>query len=179
MSADSVTVALVVLVTAGLASSGCTSTEPDNSAPPPGEQAIVDRVNDGDTLTLTTGAKVRLVQIDAPELERDCYGRAARRALVRLAPKSTRVTLVRDPSLDATDAYGRLLRYVFVGDHNVNVELVMVGAASPYFFRSERGRYATALDDAVRIALEENSGYWNACPLAELHTRVGSVTGPR
>ena len=50
-------------------------------------------------------------------------------------PKATRVRLVRDPSLDDHDRYGRLLRYVLVDDTDVNLELVRRGAASPYFFR--------------------------------------------
>ena len=82
-------------------------------------EAVASLVNDGDTLTLTNGAKVRLVQVDAPELETDCYGRPALKALVALAPKGTRVRLVRDRSLDDRDRYGRLLRYVFVGTENV------------------------------------------------------------
>jgi micrococcal nuclease len=143
-----------------------------------GRQEVVDWVNDGDTLTLRGGAKVRLVQVDAPELDSDCYGRAALRALIGLAPKGTRVTVVRDPRLDERDGYGRLLRYVFVGSENVNVELVRRGAASPYFFRNTRGRYADALLDAVEEARDARRGYWGACSGAALNTGIGSVTGP-
>ena len=107
-----------------------------------GESAIVAVVNDGDTLRTTSGKKVRLLQIDAPELHGDCFGKAALSALRQLTPKGTPVTLVRDPALDQTDRYGRLLRYVIVHGTNVNVALVRGGAASPYFFRNERGRYA-------------------------------------
>ncbi len=92
-----------------------------------GDAATVEWVNDGDTLTLAGGAKVRLVQIDAPELQSDCYGRAALRALIDLTPKGTRVTLVADPELDERDEHGRLLRYVFLDGLNVNVELVDAG----------------------------------------------------
>jgi len=136
-------------------------------------------VNDGDTLTLRGGAKVRLVQVDAPELTSDCYGRAAQRALVALVPQGTRVRLVRDPALDDTDRYGRLLRYVLVGDTDVNVELVRRGAASPYFFRNERGEHAGELLDAVDAARDERAGYWGACPAAKLNTGLGSITGRR
>ena len=55
----------------------------------PSADGVVDWVNDGDTLTLRGGAKVRLVQIDAPELDSDCYGRAALQALIGLAPTGT------------------------------------------------------------------------------------------
>jgi micrococcal nuclease len=144
---------------------------------PSDEQAVVDWVVDGDTLHLRNGAKVRLVQIDAPELHTDCYGRASREALIDLARKGRRVTLARDPALDAVDEHGRLLRYVYVGDTNVNVELVRRGAASPYFFRNERGRYADDLLDAVEDARDARRGYWGACPDAELNTGLGSVTG--
>jgi len=146
---------------------------------PTGRQAVVNWVNDGDTLTLRSGAKVRLLQIDAPELLSDCYGLAAARALRGLAPKGTHVTLSVDRRLDHVDRYGRLLRYVFVGRRNVNLELVRRGAASPYFFRNERGRYADALLDAVEDARDARRGYWGACPGAELNAGVGSITGPR
>ena len=168
--------ALVVL--ALLLASGCrngASTPPD---PSEGQQGTVEWVSDGDTLTLAGGAKVRLVQIDAPELQTDCYGRAALRALVDLTPKGTRVVLVRDPGLDERDRHGRLLRYVYVGERNVNVELVRRGAASPYYFRNDRGELADELDGAVDEARERRAGFWGACPAAELNTGIGSVTGP-
>jgi micrococcal nuclease len=148
------------------------------SATAEGESGVVARVNDGDTLTLADGAKVRLVQIDAPELTTDCYGRAAQRALAALTPEGTRVGLVRDPALDDHDTYGRLLRYVLVGDTDVNLELVRRGAASPYFFRNERGEHAAELLDAVDAAREGHAGFWGACPDARLNTGLGSITGP-
>ena len=168
--------ALVALLGAGCQGSGEAKT---TAATTGGMAAVVEWVNDGDTLTLTNGAKVRLVQIDAPELETDCYGRAALKALVSLAPKGTRVRLASDPDLDDRDRYGRLLRYVFVRGVNVNVELVRVGAASPYFFRKERGRYAGRLLEAVDEARNGRRGYWGACPAAKLNTGLGSVTGRR
>jgi endonuclease YncB( thermonuclease family) len=170
-------VVLAALAT-GCQGTGGTGTETATALAPTGEQAVVEWVNDGDTLTLTSGAKVRLVQIDAPELHSDCYGRAALKALVELAPKGSRVRLVQDPALDARDVHGRLLRYVFVGGRNVNVELVRQGAASPYFFRNDRGRYADDLLDAVDDARQARRGFWGTCAGAELNTGLGSVTGP-
>jgi micrococcal nuclease len=146
--------------------------------PPGARDGVVARVNDGDTLTLEGGAKVRLVQIDAPELTTDCFGRNARAALASLTPPGTRVRLVRDPALDDTDRYGRLLRYVLVGETDVNVELVRRGGASPYFFRNERGEHALELLDAVRTAQDSRDGYWGACPGARLNTGLGALTGP-
>ncbi|MGI8973750.1 MAG: thermonuclease family protein [Gaiella sp.] len=155
----------------------------DRSAPageaPAGERSTVQRVNDGDTLTLSGGDKVRLLQIDAPELLDDCYGRAAHAALKQLVGAGSNVTLVRDLGLDGEDRYGRLLRYVFAGGVNVNVALVRRGAASPYFFRKQRGRYARMLLAAVEAARGARAGYWGSCPRAELNTELGSVTGRR
>ncbi len=67
---------------------------------------------------------------------------------------------------------------MFVSGTNVNVALVRQGAASPYFFRKERGRYARDLLDAVDEARAARRGYWGACPRAELNTGLGSITGP-
>ena len=93
-----------------------------------GEKGTVAEVVDGDTLRLEDGRRVRLVQIDAPEVDdRECYGAEAAAALHALAPEGTEVTLVRDPVLDGVDRFGRLLRYVFAGARNLNVELVREG----------------------------------------------------
>jgi endonuclease YncB( thermonuclease family) len=173
---------LVPLVALVLLATGCAAGETPTTTPAtaslPSEVATVAYVNDGDTVTLSTGARVRLVQIDAPELYDDCYGKAARTALRRLVPNRSRVVLIRDPALDAEDRYGRKLRYVLVRGLNVNVALVRRGTASPYFFRGERGVYAGALLDAVHDAREAKRGYWGACPRARLDIGRGSITGP-
>jgi micrococcal nuclease len=140
--------------------------------------ATVAWVSDGDTLRLTNGRKVRLLQIDAPEKEADCYGHEATRVLVKLAPKGTRVTLESDSLLDDKDTYGRLLRYVHVGGTNVNLTLVERGAAAPYYFRKERGHYASEFLAAAKRARSERRGFWKSCPGAELNPGLGSVTGP-
>jgi endonuclease YncB( thermonuclease family) len=67
---------------------------------------------------------------------------------------------------------------VLVGETDVNVELVRRGAASPYFFRNERGEHALELLDAARTAQDGRHGYWGACPRARLNTGLGALTGP-
>lgn len=141
--------------------------------------ATVARISDGDTLRLTDGRKVRLLQIDAPEVAGDCYGRQATRALLALTPAGTKIALEADPALDDRDGYGRLLRYVRIGATNVNLVLVERGAAAPYFFRKARGRYADELLSAARSARAARRGFWKACPDAVLNPGLGSVTGPR
>jgi micrococcal nuclease len=133
--------------------------------------ARVARVVDGDTIVLGSGARVRLVQIDTPEVwpEVECYGPRASAVTERLLPPGTVVRLAAEPATDAVDAYGRLLRYVVrVRDGmDVNVRLVRMGAAAPYFYDGRRGRYAALLDRLARGARAERVGLWGACP----HTR--------
>src|SRR6266511_246407 len=102
---------------------------------------VVAAVYDGDTLTLRDGRRIRLVQIDTPELgSGECYSRAARTALLNLAPPGGRVVLEVDLALDRVDRYGRLLRYIRRSGSNVNLELVRRGAATPYFYRGDRSK---------------------------------------
>jgi endonuclease YncB( thermonuclease family) len=130
-------------------------------------ETVVDHIADGDTLELESGDRVRLVQIDATELgEGECYSEEAMDALEELAPPGTRVRLEADPNLDQVDRFGRLLRYVHVGDRNVNLELVRRGAAAPYFFHGEHGKYASELEDAGEAARDANRGMWGACRVA-------------
>jgi micrococcal nuclease len=126
-------------------------------------------VVDGDTIELTTGRRVRLVQIDAPEpWESECWSREARAALRSLLPRGTRVRLRRDPRLGDVDRSRRLLRYVFKGSTNVNLELIRIGAASVWFPGGARGRYASELLAAARMARSAHRGLWGGCPRTRL-----------
>jgi micrococcal nuclease len=153
---------------------GCGS---DRPAEP---EATVARVADGDTLELADGGRVRLVQLDAPELgEGECHARASAAALAELVPPGVRIRLERDPALDDRDRFGRLLRYVHRGDVNVTLELVRRGAAAPWFFRGERGRYADELHTAVREARRARRGLWATCPSTRLDPSQPLETGER
>jgi micrococcal nuclease len=148
------------------------------AASPAREGGRVERVVDGDTLVLAGGTRVRLVQIDAPELgSGECYSRAASTELRRLLPAGARVSLVRDPRLDDRDRYGRLLRYVLAGSVNVNLELVRRGAATPWFYDGDRGRYAGALLAAAHQARAARKGLWRACPSTRLDPTRPATTG--
>jgi len=122
--------------------------------------ARVVSVVDGDTLSVRVGRgdplKVRLVEIDTPERDQP-YGREARQALTALV-SGREVRL----ETHGADDFGRLLARVFVGDIDVNAELVRSGAA--WVFR----RYT---DDPRLYALEREArsqrrGLW-ALPPAE------------
>jgi endonuclease YncB( thermonuclease family) len=143
----------------------------------PARTYAVDRVIDGDTLVVDTGTRVRLVQIDAPELSGgECYGRAARATLATIVPIGTRVSLALDPRLDHVDRYGRTLAYVKKGAENVNLTLVRKGAASVWFYQGDRGVYASAFMRAARSAKAAKRGLWQACPGTKLDPLHGVAT---
>jgi micrococcal nuclease len=152
------------------------------SSAAPTQTAVIASVTDGDTVRLTTGQRVRLLQIDTPELgSGECYSRAARTALLALTPPGVTVVLETDAALDRVDRYGRLLRYLRRGAMNVNVELIRRGAGAPYFYRGDRGRYATTLLSHARVARAHRIGLWKACPstkLDPLHAIDTGVSGP-
>jgi micrococcal nuclease len=156
-----------------LAFAGC-STSPNPTAE---EDAVeVARVGDGDSIELKSGERVRLVQIDAPELgEDECYGEEATATLEGLLPPGSSVRLEADSRLDDTDRFDRLLRYVHLGDLNVNLELVRRGAASVWFVEGP-GRYADELLDAAREAQASGRGLWGACPATRLEPERGVDT---
>ena len=142
------------------------------------ELGTVSSVTDGDTLRLGDGRRVRLLQIDAPELgSGECYSRAARTALLALAPVGSRVTLESDPRLDRVDRYGRILRYVKRDSVNVNLALVQRGAAAPYFYGGERGKYAARLLTAAKTAKAAKRGLWSASPATQLDPTGAVETG--
>lgn len=114
---------LLALAALGVLATGCG----DTSRCGPAEADVAD-VIDGDTITLTTGDKVRYLMIDTPEdtKEVECYGPEARdynRSLVL----GQHITLRYDQ--ECTDKYGRLLAYVSVGGTEVNRVLVERGFA--------------------------------------------------
>ena len=151
----------VLLVAIALVAAAWTRASWDGAAA--STTATVERIVDGDTLVVRGGARVRLVQIDAPESGEECYAEAATRELVRLAPPGSRVVLETDPALDRVDRYGRLLRYIHSDGTNVNVELVRRGAATPWFYGGDRGRYAGRLLAALTTARTAHRGMWGAC----------------
>lgn len=138
----------------------------------------VSYVYDGDTLTLQSGNKIRLVQIDTPELSpAECYGIQARDLLRKMIGTST-IQLRKEPASPNKDSNRRLLRYVIVGSKNLNLELVKQGAAAPWFYQGERGKYANQLLKAAQLAQKNKVGLWKECPNTKLDPSRALDTGP-
>jgi micrococcal nuclease len=172
---------ITALACAALAATAGAATLPPKLARG-GQFARIEFVIDGDTVVLTNGRHVRLVQIDTPEVyySPECYGKQASRITKHLLPPGTAVRLYREPKTDAVDAYGRLLRYVFrVRDGlDVNVHLVRIGAAAPYFYDYRRGRYARLLVRLGLRARRHHLGLWGRCPRTPWDPNHGVSTGP-
>lgn len=128
----------------------------------PPVQGRVAQVVDGDTVTLAGGQRVRLLGIDAPELEKegrpaDFLAHKAKKALADLAQgKSVRL----EYDKLHFDRYQRLLAYVFLEDGTfLNRELVRQGLARVYTQAPNRARHEDLLA-AQREALEARRGIW-------------------
>jgi endonuclease YncB( thermonuclease family) len=110
-------------------------------------------VTDGDTLTLLVEreqVRVRLAQIDAPELDQP-YGKKAKAALSALAfGKPARVDVV------DIDRYGRTVGEVFSGGIDVNREMVREGHAWAYTQYS----HTTEIIELEGSAREAKKGLW-------------------
>jgi endonuclease YncB( thermonuclease family) len=129
----------------------------------------VAKIYDGDTVTMADGMKIRLLQIDAPELaEGECFAKESKAALINLLAKKGTIALKADPASASYDRYGRALRYIFVGKLNVNLEMVKIGAAAPYFYQGEKGIYSAAMLKAAQDAKFYKAGLWKACPGTQL-----------
>lgn len=137
---------LAWLFTALAVSSGCVAEEPSSlpegdCAPPPDlaiESATVSYVNDGDTVRLSNGDRVRLVGIDTPEIGRDGaddepFASEAQQSLrALLAESRNRVTVV--DATEGEDRYGRRLSYLYTPDgRTVQGELLEQGMAMAVF----------------------------------------------
>jgi endonuclease YncB( thermonuclease family) len=152
---------------------------PTPSAPPPPvatrRSARIVRAIDGDTLRVRLSAgpeiTVRLIGIDTPETKRpgvgvECGGLRASAYMRQIAfvrDRGRLVTLVGDPSQDATDRYGRSLAYVDAsGKGDLGRLMVQAGWASVYIFQHPFGRL-TRYQATAGQAETRRSGLWDRC----------------
>ncbi len=145
------------------------------------ETAKVARVVDGDTIELEGGAKVRYIGIDTPETvdprkSAQCYGAEASAKNKELV-EGQAVRLEKD--VTDKDRYGRLLRYVYVGDTFVNQALVEGGYAFSYTYPPDV-KYQSEFLAAEQAAQTKDAGLWGACTtlLNSAGARSRATTAP-
>jgi len=128
------------------------------------EGVLVKRVIDGDTIELETGETVRYIGIDTPETVHpdkpvQCFGKEASTKNTELVA-GKRVRLEKDVS--ETDRYGRLLRYVYVGDTFINDYLVRQGYANASSYPPDV-KYQDQFRQAEQEARVAKRGLWGSC----------------
>ncbi len=126
---------------------------------------LVEEIVDGDTLIIENGIRIRLLGIDAPEIDQ-CFGDKAKKELAKLV-LGQQIVLEKDQT--AIDNYGRLLRYVIlhqdnpeVSDKLLNNVLVQKGLAKALYIKPNR-RYLSLLQSSQIEAEEEKHGMWGSC----------------
>lgn len=124
----------------------------------------VTRVIDGDTFEIEGGIKIRLIGMDTPEMKNknktiDCFAVEAKKKMESLVG-GKEVVLVKDVS--ETDKYGRLLRYVYLGDEMVNDTLLKEGYAKISTFPPDV-KFKDVFLSSERQAREVKAGLWSAC----------------
>ena len=141
---------------------------------------FVSRVIDGDTIELENGEKVRYIGIDTPETldprkPLQCFGKEASAKNKELV-EGKQVRLEKD--VTDKDKYGRLLRYVYLGDPDqeltvfVNLELVKQGFAHSYTYPPDV-KHQSEFVAAEGEARDANRGLWSSCLSSEaLRVRV-------
>lgn len=140
---------------------------PPATGPEPVEgiaEVLVTRVIDGDTIEIEGGGRVRYLGIDTPETVDPhrpvgCFGKEASKKNKELVERKY-VRLEKD--ITDKDKYGRLLRYVFVDDKFVNLELVQGGYALLLTIPPDV-KYTDQLLTAQQEAREAKRGLWGKC----------------
>ncbi len=117
------------------------------------DQAIVTKVIDGDTVIVEGGYHIRLLGIDSDEKGYPCY-EPAKLYLEKLI-LGKKVRLERDKT--DVDKYGRCLRYIFIGQKNINLEMIKKGLAVARFY-SQDVKYEKEIDQAEKKAIENRIG---------------------
>lgn len=134
-------------------------------------EGIVFKVPDGDSLNVRLDGgkreRVRLIGVNAPELDQRPWGERARR-FTRSMVLERRVVI--EPGAEPRDKYGRLLAYVFIDGRMLNEELLRNGLAVRLTVPPNT-RYTERLAAAEQAARAAVIGIWH--PQSGLKARRG------
>ena len=120
-------------------------------------------VNDGDTIVLTNGWRVRYIAINAPEIDHENqkaqpYGYKARSFNKKLV-LSQKIGLEFDE--ERRDRYGRLLAYIFLEDGSFLNSRLLENGLAYYLHRRPNVKYDKRLMKTQQEAMKFRKGLWH------------------
>ena len=118
------------------------------------ETCRVSRLSDGDSLHCEGGERLRLIGIDAPEMDQPPFGAQSKSALDRLIGGQQ---LRLEYDIEGRDEFDRLLAYAWVESRLINEEMVLGGWALAYSIRPNT-RHTSRLDRAESSARGARAG---------------------
>ncbi|MCX7944171.1 MAG: thermonuclease family protein [Deltaproteobacteria bacterium] len=124
-------------------------------------EVVVVGVPDGDTLKIRFEGKtesVRLIGIDAPEIDQEEWGRKAQERLYALTPPGSVVILEFDVA--KRDKYGRLLAYVLTKDGRLVNEILLREGLVVLYTVPPNIKYTERFREAQYFARENAIGIW-------------------
>ncbi len=119
-------------------------------------------VNDGDTIVLTNGWRVRYIGIDAPEIEHENQ----KAQPYAYKAKSFNKKLVMSPKInlefdqERRDRYGRLLAYIFLEDGSFLNSRMLENGLAYYLYRRPNVKYEKRLMKIQQEAMKIKKGIW-------------------
>jgi micrococcal nuclease len=116
-------------------------------------KVLVTKIIDGDTIVVEGGYSVRILGIDADESGYPCYQPAKSRLEELILNKKVRL----EKNVTDLDQYKRCLRYVFLDDQNIGLELVKEGLAIARFYEPDL-KYKEEISLAEKEAIENKIG---------------------
>ena len=136
------------------------------------EQAVVQRVLDGDTIELADDRIIRYVGVDTPELHhpnkgKECYGQEAYERNRDLVEGKV-IQLERDHS--EVDKYGRTLRFIWVGSRLINQILIEEGLGFARTYKPDVTREEQFVAAELK-AFQAHRGLWQHCTIENDRTQ--------
>ena len=116
------------------------------------EKKLVTKIIDGDTIIINGGRTIRLLGIDTDERGGLCFAKAKERLEALILNKEVYISSDREDR----DIYGRLLRYIFLDNENINVLMVKEGLAIARLNGYER--YSKEITKAEELAMSKKIG---------------------
>ncbi|MCX8031253.1 MAG: thermonuclease family protein [Thermodesulfovibrionales bacterium] len=136
---------------------------------------VVTEVHDGDTISIRTRSffgitisveKIRLIGIDAPELNQEPWGRKAKKYLKKLINESGAEVFL-EYDVDRKDRYGRTLAYIWDKKGRMLNEKMIADGYALLYTVPPNVKYVELLSEAQKKARNSKLGIWGKNGLKE------------